>query len=493
MEVTGGAIAQDSRHTGAPPSEPRDYRELFVGLDTPVPLLDGRQHTYVNLDNAATTPPLQRVVKHVNDSLSWYSSVHRGTGYKSIYSTHCFNECRNTVLDFVGADPEYHTAIFCGNATDAINRLCCRFPLADDEVVLTSVMEHHSNLLPWRFHGHVDYVKARFPCGMLDLEDLEKKLIQYDGKVRLVATTAASNITGLIPPLRQIARLAHEHDAMFLVDASQLIAHRPIQMGMADDPERFDFLAFSGHKMYAPFGSGALIGPRDFFAQGKPGWVGGGTVELVTLDEVEWAPAPEKEEAGTPNLIGICAMAEAMRALRDLGMEKVAGHEHELTAYTLKRLDEIDGIRIYGGCNLINRTERLGVVPIEADGYPHALLAAILGYEWGIGVRNGCFCAHPYVEHLLHIDSDEIRQHFDRVRTGDHSALPGFVRISLALYNTKEEIDYLIRALISIMTRGPRGTYRVDPHTGDYKPEGFNYSFETPSGTENTPTFLPAS
>jgi cysteine desulfurase/selenocysteine lyase len=456
-----------------------DVRELFVGLDIEVPLLDGRRCRYVNLDNAATTPPLRAVVEHVNQWVKWYSSVHRGTGFKSLLSTHAYNRCREKVGAFVGIDPSYHTVIFCGNTTDAINRLCCRFPLEEGEVVLTTVMEHHSNLLPWRFHGQVDYVRAKLPSGMLDIDHLQQKLHEYDGKVRLVAVTGASNITGLIPPLKQIARLAHEHGAMLLVDASQLIAHRRIVMGSADDPERIDFLAFSGHKLYAPFGSGGLIGPRDFFKKGRPGLIGGGAVDLVSLSHVEWTEVPEKEEAGTPNLIGICAMVKAMETLEDLGMENIAAHEQELTEKIYKQLEQFRGIRIYGSCDPMNGGERLGVIPIQSDKYNHALLGAILGYEWGIGVRNGCFCAHAYVEHLLEIDDEEIRRHLANIRRGDQSSLPGFVRISLGLYNTEEEIEYLAEALHSILNHGPKGRYYVNKETGEYIPQGFSYDFDS--------------
>lgn len=456
------------------------WRELFVGVDAHVPLLTGGQRTFVNLDNAATTPAFRTVAEHATENLQWYASVHRGTGYKSLYSTHRFNACRETVMAFTGADPSYHTAIFCANATDAVNRLCIRFPLAPGDVVLTSVLEHHSNLLPWRFHGVVDYVRARYPCGMLDVDHLEDKLREHRGRVKLVAVCGASNITGLIPPMSTIARLAHEHGAMLLVDASQLIAHRPVRLGNANDPERIDFLVFSGHKMYAPFGSGVLIGPRAFFDQGRPGLVGGGTVDLVTLDDIEWAGVPEKEEAGTPNLIGICALAEAARTLQTVGIERIAQHEQELTYALLERLAAIPAIHVFGGCTMVNLTQRLGVVPFQLGGYPHALLAAILGYEWGIGVRSGCFCAHPYVEHLLQIDDASIRGHFARVRAGDHTDLPGFVRISLAPYNTIDELDYLATALWTIAANGPRAAYAVIPETGAYQPANYAYDFGDP-------------
>jgi selenocysteine lyase/cysteine desulfurase len=453
-------------------------RDHFVGLEHDVPLLGGGRHVYVNFDNAATTPPFRAVLEHLTRCSEWYSSVHRGTGFKSLLSTHAFARARRTVADFVGADPGHHAVVFCGNTTDAINRLCQRFSLGPGELFLTTVVEHHSNLLPWRFSGQVDYVQAKSPCGMIDTQHLETKLCEHGGRVRLVAVSGASNVTGLVPPLGEIARLCHGHGALLLVDASQLIAHRPIRMGPADDPERMDFLAFSGHKLYAPFGSGALIGPRSFFAQGRPGLVGGGAVDLVTLDDIEWASVPEKEEAGTPNLLGICAMARSLELLAEIGMEAIVRHEQELTFRAFRALRRIPGIRIFGGCEMVNLTQRLGVIPIQAEAYDHALLAAILGHEWGIGVRNGCFCAHPYITHLLGISKDDLNRYPGNLRAGHKELLPGFVRLSFGLYNTAEEVDYLGTALTSLMRDGPRGQYRYEPQAEGYRPVGFDYDFD---------------
>jgi selenocysteine lyase/cysteine desulfurase len=452
-------------------------RELFAGIDTDTPLLNGQSRPYVNLDNAATTPPLRCVLDHLYRCAEWYGSVHRGTGFKSLLSSQAFDHCRERVGSFVGADPAYHTVVFCANTTDALNRLCNRFDLQPGELFLSTIVEHHSNLLPWRFKGQVDYVGAKSPCGMVDLEDLEARLREHAGKVRLVAVSGASNVTGLIPPLAQMARLVHAHGAQLLVDASQLVAHRPITMGKGADPERIDFLVFSGHKMYAPFGSGVLIGPRAFFEASRPGLVGGGAVRLVTLDDVEWAEVPEKEEAGTPNLLGICALSRAMDVLAEIGMQRIADHEQSLTRYALTKLEKIPGIRILGGCQVVNLTQRLGVIPIQAEGYNHAQLAAILGYEWGIGVRNGCFCAHPYIKHLLGVSDAELGRYLDELRAGRQMLLPGLVRISLGLYNTPADIDYLITALEAVLRHGPQATYRFDAATESYSPESFRFDF----------------
>ena len=456
-----------------------DARELFAGIDCEVPLLDGRSRPYVNLDNAATTSPLKSVVDHVASCSYWYSSVHRGTGFKSLLSTHAHHCCRNRVAQFVGADPDYHTIIFCSNTTDAVNRLCSSFSQKDKPLILTTVMEHHSNMLPWRFHGRVEHVQVKMPSGALDLDHLEEMLQKHHGEVSLVAVTGASNITGLIPPLKRIARLAHEHGALLLVDAAQLIAHRPIKMGSEDDPERIDFLAFSGHKMYAPFGSGALIAPRKYIEDGPPGLKGGGAVDLVTLDEVQWTALPDKEEAGSPNLLGICAMAKAMDVLDDIGMDCVEEHDHKLMNLAFEKLRQIDGVQIYGACSDDDEHQRLGVIPFLVDNYEHGLLAAILGYEWGIGVRNGCFCAHPYLEALLGIGDEEIQQYLTNMSQGDYSGMPGFVRISMGLSNNEDDLEYLAEALNSIVKNGPRGQYKLDKGTGDYAPRDFSYDFDT--------------
>ncbi len=451
-----------------------DIREMIAGLDREVPLLNGTRRPYVNLDNAATTPPFREILPMIHQFSEWYSSIHRGTGFKSLLSTQVYDRCREVVGEFVGIDPDYHVVIFCQNTTDAINRLCRRLRLKRDEVVLTTVMEHHSNLLPWRLAGNVDYVRIKSDNGSLDVEHFEAKMREHEGKVKIVAVTGASNTTGCMPPIKQLARMAHAHGAYILVDAAQLVAHRPIVMGRADDPEHIDFLAFSAHKMYAPFGAGVLIGPQDFFNEGTPGLVGGGAVELVTLGEVEWTVAPEREEAGTPNLMGVLALARATQILRRIGMENVAEHERGLIKYALRRLQKVPGIRMYGERDHTLHCDRVGVIPIVADEFDHGLLAAILGYEWGIGVRHGCFCAQPYVRQLFEMEDDgQFSKFLRQVREGDRSNLPGFVRISLGIYNTIEEIDYLAAALESITTRGPQGRYVLDRATGEYSPIGY--------------------
>jgi selenocysteine lyase/cysteine desulfurase len=335
-------------------------------------------------------------------------------------------------------------------------------------------MEHHSNILPWRQQPcRVEVAGIDRSDGALNLRDLEARLSRHRGRVRVVSLIGASNVTGEMPPIRRVARLAHEHGAWFVVDATQLVPHRKVSMGSPDDPERIDFLAFSAHKMYAPFGGGALVGPKSVFEEGPPDSVGGGTVLAVSDDSVVWHHLPEKEEAGTPNVVGALALARAARAFEEIGMDNLAEHERNLTRYCLETLLGIEGIKLFGRRDPQLKVDRLGVFAIEAAGIPHGLLAAVLGYEWGIGVRNGCFCAQPYVRELLGVEPDEMKRAIEKLSAGDHTTIPGLVRISLGLYNTRDEIDYLAEALRSIVSDGPKAHYVLHPEYRDYVPEGW--------------------
>ena len=447
-------------------------RDSVVGVARKVPLYDGRQIPYVNLDNAATTPPFVPVLDCSRMFLEWYASVHRGSGFKSQLSTHAYERCREVVADFIGADLGYHTLIFTQNATHALNKLAMHVHPPADHVVLTTVMEHHSNMLPWRKLGcKVDYAGISRADGSLDLADLEAKVRAHAGRLALVTVTGASNVTGILPPIRRIARLAHEHGAQIAVDATQLIPHRGFKMGAPDDPERIDFIAFSGHKMYAPFGAGVLVGPKAAFEERTPDYVGGGTVHAVTMDEVMWAPLPDKEEAGTPNVLGCLALGCVAKVLESIGMDNLAEHERSLTRRALEKLAGIEGLRLYGLTDPRLAQDRLGVITFNADGFSHGKLAAVLGHEWGIGVRDGCFCAQPYVRELLGISDTEMQDIVKRLAAGDHATVPGMVRISFGVYNTADEVDYAVEALRAVLAYGPRAHYVLDQQHMDFVPD----------------------
>ena len=454
------------------------YRHLFVGLDQEVPLLNGKQLKYVNLDNAASTPAMLAVQQTVDEFMPFYSSVHRGTGFKSQLSTHAYEAARHTVLQFLGAKAEQHTCIFGKNTTEAINKLARRFPFTPAKnVVLTSGMEHHSNDLPWRKSAHTIHVRLT-PDGQLLEADFDAQLEKYAGQVALVAISGASNVTGYLNPIHRLAEKAHRAGAMILVDAAQLAPHRRIQMLDLDDPAHLDFVTISAHKMYAPFGTGALVGRLDIFSQGDPDQQGGGTVEIVTLDNVVWAGPPDRDEAGSPNTVGAVALAAAITQLQAVGMDQVAQHEADLTRYALKRLNKIENLVIYGSRDPDLADTRLGVVPISLKGISHFKVAAILGYEFGIGVRSGCFCAHPYILHLLGLSTEQMHQVQASMLAGDKSDMPGLIRASFGLYNTVDEVDYLVEALESILRGGYSGNYVQERASGEYAPVGWSPPFE---------------
>jgi selenocysteine lyase/cysteine desulfurase len=454
-----------------------DYRPLFIGLDAEIPLFDGSCRCYISLDNAASTPPLKAVQQAVDGFLNYYSSVHRGTGFKSQLSTHAYEQARQIVTHFLGADPATHTCLFGKNTTEAINKLARRFPFTSERnIVITTAMEHHSNDLPWRAVSDTLHVGLTAE-GRLDEADFDAKLAQYGSRVALVAITGASNVTGYLNPIHHLAEKTHRVGALFLADCAQLAPHRPVNMLSLDDPGHLDFVAISAHKMYAPFGTGALVGRRDIFEMGAPDMRGGGTVEIVTIGDVVWAEPPDKEEAGSPNTVGAIALAAAIRQLEALGMPEVARHEAELTAYALERLIDVPGIQIYGDNSPDRAAERLGVIPFQLEGVSHFLAAAVLGHEFGIGVRSGCFCAHPYILHLLGLSVAEADAVRERMLAGDRSDMPGLIRASFGLYNLGEEIDILIEALTHISRGNYRGKYVQDRASGEYEPKDWKPEF----------------
>jgi len=232
--------------------------------------------------------------------------------------------------------------------------------------------------------------------GTFDTDDVSAAL---DGPRRpaLLAVTGASNVTGWTPPLDSIIAAAHDRGVPILVDGAQLAPHLPLPAGA-------DFVAWSGHKMYAPFGSGVLIGPRETFTTGDPFLAGGGAVDLVDLQEVVWTDPPEREEAGSPNVLGAVALHAAIDELTRIGWDAIASHDAVMAQRLRQGLARIDGVRVLGAVPAAS----LPVVAFIVDGVPHALVAARLSAEHAIGVRHGCFCAHPYLLRLLNLRPEEV-------------------------------------------------------------------------------------
>jgi len=422
-----------------------NYRHLIVGADTQIPLYNGQLTTAINFDNAASTPPFVSVMEEIIKFSPLYSSIHRGTGYKSQLSSQLFEEARSIVLKFVNADPLQNTVIFVKNTTEAINKLSYRlWEGKKKSVILSTCMEHHSNDLPWRNKFQVDYVQTD-SYGKLSLEDLESKLIKHKGNVKLVTVTGASNVTGYVNPIHKIAELAHRYRAKILVDGAQLVPHNVINMKPSNPLHHIDYLAFSAHKMYAPFGIGVLIGPKETFQQGISEIVGGGTAEIVTHDWVVWESAPQKEEAGSPNVMGVVALVAAIRTLTALGMRNIDHYESQLTEYANSKLKSIPGITLYSHTSL--GEPRIGVIPFNIRGIAHEQVATILSDQAGIAVRTGCFCTQPYIQQLLSISPKQM----ENLSRSVDAARPGVVRISFGLYNDFAEIDVLTQLLERII------------------------------------------
>ena len=431
----------------------------LVGDGALVACVDGQQRPYLSCDAAASTAAFPSVLAAVEEFLPWYSSVDRGAGYKSQRSTDAYEGARDAVLRFAHRQGSDDVAIICRNTTEAINHLAYRLRLSADDVVVTTVVEHHANMLPWSRAARCRYVDCG-PDGTFGTDDVVAAL-EATPAPRLLAITGASNITGWLPPVDELVGLAHDRGVPVMVDAAQLAPHRPLPAGP-------DFIAWSGHKMYSPFGGGALIGPRRVFEEGDPFLVGGGAVDLVELDQVLWAEPPDREEAGSPNVVGAVALAAAIDQLEALGWPAVTVHDEKLAGALRRGLAAIPGVHLLGP-DL--GTETLPVATFTVDGLPHSLVAARLSFEDAIGVRHGCFCAHPYLVRLLGLAPGEVAEHRARARRGDRSQMPGAVRASLGVNASAADVERLCAAVTRLAALVPAPiTYVQEPGTGDFSP-----------------------
>jgi len=429
----------------------------LIGDDVEVPCVDGRLERYVNFDYAASTPVMADVWAAVETFVPWYSSVHRGTGVKSQVSTAAFEDARDDVKAFVGAGAE-HEVVLVRNTTEAINVLAAALPAGSR--VLSTPVEHHANMLPWRRH---DVRLLPFTRSPEELLDACRRALR-EAPADLLAVTGASNVTGEIWPLAELAEIAHAHGTELFVDAAQLAAHHPIDMTGSG----IDHLALSGHKLYAPFGAGALVARGRRLRDGAPLLHGGGAIKFVTVDEVVWADGPERHEAGSPNVVGVVALAAACRKLRECGMEAVAAHEQVLARRLWAALEKIPGLRTLRLWP--PAAARVGLAAFTLEGHPHARLAAILSAEHAIGVRHGCFCAHPLISELLGLPDGEVARLGGQLRAGLHPPLPGAVRASMGLGTTPADIDRLSAALRAIAGSGPSWSYRYVTEYDEYEP-----------------------
>ena len=415
-----------------------DLRKLFVGLDKKVNVEGKGSNIPINFDNAATTPPFKRVMKKILETSEYYGSIERGDGQKSLYCSDLYEESRNYLLKYFNAPEDIYTAIFVANTTDGLNMLSNILINSKDDIVITTRMEHHSNDLPWRGKCNLKYVEVR-EDGRININDIEELVDKYRERIKYITITGASNVTGYINDIKRIAKLIHKYGGKIIVDGAQLVPHKKVSMCQEDSSENIDFLVFSGHKIYAPFGSGAIIGLKESFNMNPPDSKGGGTVDLVLDDREIWLNTPEKNEAGTPNLFGAVAIMEAMKEVERIGFDTIEKNEKELLKYIIDGLKDLSRVRLYADNENIN--DRLGILVFTIDGMSYEEVGEKLSEVRGIGVRQGGFCSHPYTRRVLGIADNELQNYISK------NGVPGLVRVSLGIYNTKKEANIFLETI----------------------------------------------
>ena len=418
-----------------------NIRQYVAGVDEPVELADGSFQPQINFDNAATTPALIPVMNEVNQKLLMYGSIGRGFSQKSNYSTDLYERTRETVLSFVGLNPAEdtdYTCFYVNSTTDGLNKLASALSTSKDDVVLSTRMEHHANDLSWRERCRVIYAEVD-ELGRIRYDEIERLL--KENQVKLVAVTAASNVTGYVTDVHRIAKLAHQYGAMIVVDGAQIVAHRAFSMKGETADENIDFFVFSAHKMYSPYGGGAVIGLHSVLNEHMPEFYGGGTVQIVGDSSVSFKDAPALYEAGSPNYPGVIGMGKAMEILKAVGYDAIVEHEQKLIRRMMDGLKQFENVVIYGDTE--NISDRVGVVTFNFTDINSYFLAVKLTELGGVATRRGAFCAHPYVWRLLGIPDEELAKYEDCGASGT----PGMIRVSFGIYNTEEEVDQFLKVL----------------------------------------------
>lgn len=417
-----------------------NYRYLFEGIETPVKLLNGSSIIPINFDNGATTPPFKSVIKTILEDIQYYGPIARGLGQKGDICTRKFEEARESVLEFFNLkDTNTHTVIFTKSATESLNILSNILIKDKNTKVMTTRMEHHANDLPWRDVADVVYIEVD-NLGRIKIEDIEENLIKYNGQIKYVTITGASNVTGYINPINDIAKICHKYGAKIIVDAAQLVAHKEINMKGENKSEQIDFIAFSAHKAYAPFGVGAIVGLIEDLSNTDPFLKGGGCVKGVFDSNVLWSSIPQLHEAGTQNFLGVMAMVDALKELKEIGFDNISNHESDIKDHIIKEMKKINNTIIYA--DTVNIEDRLGVIAFNIKDIDYEKVAQQMANDMGIALRCGKFCAHPYAYRLLNVS--DMNGYIDV--TSDLENL-GLIRASLGLYNTIEEANTFLNAL----------------------------------------------
>ncbi len=369
----------------------------------------------VYLDSTATSQKPKQVIEAIENFYKTdNANIHRGLYDLSEHATEMHEGARRKIAEFVNAHPG--GIVFVRNATEGINLVANSLDFKEGDEIITTIMEHHSNIVPWQMLKEKGVVVKVMDIDKNGCLKIDKKL--FTKKTKLVAVCHVSNVLGTINPVEKIGVLAHEYDALFLVDAAQSVPHMPVDFKKIDA----DFMVFSGHKMMGPSGIGVLCAKPELLKAMKPFLKGGDMIKEVHLDEVKWNDIPWKFEAGTPNIEGAIGLGTAVDYLKKIGMGAIRKHEIELTEYAMKELSKINGITIYGPANA---EERGGVIAFNLKGVHAHDVAAILN-EHKIAIRSGYHCAQPLAERL---------------------GVDATARASFYLYNDKMDIDKLVDAL----------------------------------------------
>ena len=429
-----------------------------VGTDKFITLKNGKKSRVILLNNAATTPPFEKTLKAVNKFLETYGAFHRGAGPHANVTYQKTQEALDIIKKFLNIRDD-QTLIFTQNTSSAINLFIRLLNLTKDDIIITSIIEHTSNNLPWKYNtpAKTVYVNA-FDDGSLDYEDLEKKVKENAKNLKLITITGASNLTGYIPDIERISKLAHEYNALLFVDAAQLAPHRPINM----KEQGIDALAFSAHKIYAPFGLGILALPKKILDI-APVDPGGGSIDMISDTNVIWAPPNIRHQTGTWNITGIIATAESCNLIIKTGWEKIIKHEKELVKYAAIELSKIPNLILYVPAEKYIKENRIGTFTFNINGIHHALLSSILENEYGIETRSGTICNHKLVRRWFKIDDKKQKEIESEIEKGNRLASYGIVRGSLGIHNTKKDIDCLVFALTFIATKGFKLKYKEVP------------------------------
>jgi len=374
----------------------------------------------VYLDNGASAQkPLAVLDRMWHAYTHEYANVHRGLHYLSNAATEAYEDAREAVRAFLNA-PSTEQVIFTRSSTEAINLVAASYGgmvLGEGDEVILSILEHHSNIVPWNFHREKKGIVIKWAPvhddGSFDLEAFEKL---FTPRTKIVAITQMSNVTGTIVPIREVTRIAHAHGAVVLVDGSQGAVHLPVDVQDLDA----DFYVLTGHKVYGPTGIGVLYGKRHLL-EAMPPWQGGGEmIETVTTEGVTYNEPPHRFEAGTPPIVQAIGLGAALRYMESLGREAILAHESDLRDYAMQRLGEMNSIRIYG-----TTKEKGAIVAFSMDG-AHAHDVATVIDRSGVAVRAGTHCAMPLLSRF---------------------GVTSTCRASFALYNTRAEVDALVTAL----------------------------------------------